>query len=82
MSKHFGLDCRFVFKSRLKQPVHIMAFALLFCAITLPIQWYNPLIALSGVCPMHLAFCDLALVLFLAEITLYSAFHLKLSFSF
>ena len=29
---------RFVFKSRLKQPVHIMAFALLFCTITLPIQ--------------------------------------------
>ena len=36
--KAFVVDSRFVFKSRLKQTVHIMAFALLFCAITLPIQ--------------------------------------------
>ena len=36
--KAFVVDSRFVFKSRLKQNVHIMAFALLFCAITLPIQ--------------------------------------------
>ena len=50
---------RFVFKSRLKQPVHIMAFALLF--------WHS---------------VDFALVLFFAEITLYSAFHFKLSWFF
>ena len=36
--KAFVVDSRFVFKSRLKQTVHIMAPALLFCAITLPIQ--------------------------------------------
>ena len=36
--KAFVVDSRFVFKSRLKQTMHIMAFALLFCAITLPIQ--------------------------------------------
>ena len=36
--KAFVVDSRFVFKSRLKQTVHIMAFALLFCAITLPVQ--------------------------------------------
>ena len=34
----FVFDSRFVFKSWLKQTVHIMAVALLFCAITLPIQ--------------------------------------------
>ena len=32
--KTFVVDSRLVFKSRLKQTVHIMAFALLFCAIT------------------------------------------------
>ena len=37
--KAFVVDSRFVFKSRLKQTMHIMAFALLFCAITLPIQY-------------------------------------------
>ena len=36
--KAFVVDRRIVFKSQLKQTVHIMAFALLFCAITLPIQ--------------------------------------------
>ena len=36
--KAFVVDSRFVFKLRLKQTVHIMAFALLFCAITLLIQ--------------------------------------------
>ena len=36
--KAFVFDSIFVFKSRLKQNVHIMAFALLFSAITLPIQ--------------------------------------------
>ena len=36
--KAFAFDSRFVLKSRLKQTVHIMAFALFFCAITLPIQ--------------------------------------------
>ena len=36
--KAFVFDSRFVFKSRLKQTVHIMAVASLFCAITLPIQ--------------------------------------------
>ena len=43
---------------------------------------YTLLIALSGVCTMHLAFCDFALVLFLAEIALYSTSHFKLSWSF
>jgi len=70
---------RFVFKSRLKQPVHIMAFALLFCAITLPIQCTTHWSPFRGVSN---AFCDFALVLFLAEITLYSAFHFKLSWFF
>ena len=36
--KAFVFDSRFVFKWWLKQTVHIMAVALLFCAITLPIQ--------------------------------------------
>ena len=40
---------RFVFKSRLKQPVHIMAFALLFCTITLPIQCTTHLSPFRGV---------------------------------
>ena len=31
---------------------------------------------------MHLAFCDFALVLFLAGIALYSTFHIKLSWFF
>ena len=43
---------------------------------------YNLLIALSRVCPMHLAFCDFALVLFLADIALYSTSHFKSSWFF
>ena len=54
-------------------------FALLFCAITLPIQCTTHWSPFRG---MSNAFCDFALVLFLAEITLYSAFHFKLSWFF
>ena len=36
--KAFVFDSTFAFKSPLKQTLHIMAVALLFCAITLPIQ--------------------------------------------
>ena len=51
------------------------------CCFVLALAYlvYNQLIAPSGVCPMHLALCDFALVLFLAEIALYCAFHFILS---
>ena len=69
--KAFVVDSRFVFKSHLKQTVHIMAFALLFCAITLPIQCTTHWSPFQG--------CVQCTCIILAEIALYSTSHFKLS---
>ena len=81
--KAFVVDSRFVFKSRLKQTVHIMAFAWLFCAITLPIQCTTHRSPFQGCvqCTWHSVILHFAL-LFLAKIALYSTSHFKLSWFF
>ena len=80
--KAFVFDSRFVFKSRLIQTVTYYGRRVVALCYHFAYSVYNPLIALSRVCPMHLVFCDFALVLFLAGIALYSTFLFKLSWFF